>query len=318
MRNKFESLVDSLIASEDLPLEEDLVELSDLDQTQVRHLVQKWGEISVNLRRALVEELGKQADANITLSFEQINRIGIDDDDEKVRERSIRNLWESEDPNLVQPIINRLTTDPSARVRAAAASALGAFVLKGETQGLPSLQLEQIENTLIEIHRSTEDELVLCNCLESLGYSSREEVKDLIIRAYESGKESHVRSAILAMGRSANKGWKDFVLTHLQSPSPILRLESVVAVGELELKEAIPEIVELVEDVDDRIRRASIWSLSQLGGSRAADTLAELYNSVDDGEELQLIEDAFDNLAFVNGTRDMLLFDFDDEEELFN
>ena len=127
-----------------------------------------------------------------------------------------------------------------------------------------------------------------------------------------------MRSAILAMGRSANKKWSELVLIHLQSPSPLLRLESVIAVGELEIKEALPDIIDLVEDVDDKIRKSSIWSLSQLGGSRAADILAELYNSAEDGEELQLIEDAFDNLAFVNGTRDMLLFDYDDEEELFN
>lgn len=318
MRSRFESLVESLISSKELPPEEELVELSDLDQDQVKHLAKNWGGISVNLRRTLVEELGKQADANISLSFEQINRLGLDDADEQVRERSILNLWESEDPSLVEPIINRLTSDPSEKVRAAAASALGPFVLIGETQGLPREKLVDIENALLEIHSSSKDEHVHCKCLESLGYSSREEVNDLIIRAFNSGKETHIRSAILAMGRSANKQWKDFVLTHLRSPSPVLRLESVVAVGELELKEALPEIVELVEDVDDRIRHASIWSLSQLGGSRAADTLAELYNQVEDGDELQLIEDAFDNLAFVDGTRDMLLFDYDDEEDLFN
>jgi HEAT repeat protein len=117
------------------------------------------------------------------------------------------------------------------------------------------------------------------------------------------------------MGRSANQRWKDFVLTHLLSPSPQLRLVSVVAVGELEVKEALEEILELIDDVDIKIRNASVWSLSQIGGSRAADILAELFNAAEDGEELQLIEDAFDNLAFADGTRDMLIFDHDDEEE---
>jgi HEAT repeat protein len=316
MINKFESVIEELLNSDTLPSQEGLAELSDLDQSKVDHLRNAWGQISVGLRRALVEELGKQADANITLSFEQINRLGIHDDDEEVRRRSVLNLWESEDPNLVPPIIEKLTDDPSENVRAAAASALGAFVLIGETQGLPENRLELIEDTLLLVHRTTKNDFIIRNSLESLGYSSREEVNDLIMIAFKSDEVAMVRSAILAMGRSANKKWNELVLTHLQSPSPELRLESVVAVGELEIKEALGEIIELVEDVDDKIRHASIWSLSQLGGSRAADILAELYNSTDDGDELELIEDAFDNLAFVNGTRDMLLFDYDDEEEL--
>jgi hypothetical protein len=61
-----------------------------------------------------------------------------------------------------------------------------------------------------------------------------------------------------------------------------------------------------------------LWSLSQLGGTRAADILADLYNAAEDGEELELLEDALDNLAFINGTRDILLFDFDDEEDPSN
>jgi HEAT repeat protein len=316
MTSKFESVIEVLIDTETLPSQEALAELSDLDQREVNHLLKKWDQISVNLRRALLEELGKQADENITLSFEQINRLGLDDEDDEVRRRSILNLWESEDPNLVIPIIEKLTDDPSENVRAAAASALGAFVLIGETQGLPQDRLELIENTLLQVHLNTKNDFILRNSLESLGYSSRKEVNDLILTAFESGEESMVRSAILAMGRSANKKWNEHVLTHLQSPSPELRLESVVAVGKLEIREAMGEIIELVEDVDDKIRHASIWSLSQIGGSRAADILAELYNATEDGEELELIEVAFDNLAFVNGTRDMLLFDYDDEEEL--
>jgi HEAT repeat protein len=318
MGTKFETVIETLLETSSLPSQDELAELSDLDQNEATFLNNVWDQLPLKLRRSLLEELGKQADENITFSFEQINRIGLDDGDDEVRKQSILNLWESEDPSLVFPIIGILTDDPSDDVKAAAASALGAFVLIGETQGLPDDRLELVENTLLDVHQSTANKQIKQHSLESLGYSSREEVNELILNAFESGDETQVRSAILAMGRSANKKWKEFVITHLQSPSPLLRLESVIAVGELEIKEALPEIIDLVEDVNDKIRHSSIWSLSQLGGSRAADILAELYNSAQDGDELQLIEDAFDNLAFVNGTGDMLLFDYDDEEELFS
>lgn len=315
MSSKLEIAVDSLLDTETLPPKDVLVELSDLDTAEVQHLRGKWDQISKTLRRSLIEELRKQSDENIALSFEQIYRLALEDDDDEVRRRSILNLWESEDPSLVTPFVEKLNDDLSDNVRAAAASALGAFVLLGETQGLPQDRLKLIEDALLDVHQTTEKGLLHRNCLESLGYSSRDEVNELILTAFESEDESLVRSSIIAMGRSANQRWKDFVLTHLLSPSPQLRLASVVAVGELEVKEALDEIIELIDDVDIKIRNASVWTLSQIGGSRAADILAELYNAAEDGEELQLLEDAFDNLAFVNGTRDMLIFDHDDEEE---
>ena len=315
MTSKYEIAVDSLLETETLPPKDILVELSDLDQAEIQHLRGKWDEISKTLLRSLIEELRKQADENIALSFEQINRLALEDDDDEVRRSSILSLWESENPSLVIPFVEKLNDDPSDDVRAAAASALGAFVLLGETPGLPQDRLKLIEDALLDVYQTTENGLLHRNCLDSLGYSSREEVNELILTAFESDDETLVRSSIIAMGRSANQRWKDFVLTHLLSPSPLLRLASVVAVGELEVKEALEEILELIDDVDIKIRNASVWSLSQIGGSRAADILAELFNAAEDGEELQLLEDAFDNLAFIDGTRDMLVFDHDDEEE---
>ncbi|MHA2429205.1 MAG: HEAT repeat domain-containing protein, partial [Candidatus Hermodarchaeia archaeon] len=262
MRPKFEIVIETLLETSSLPSQDELAELSDLDQNEATYLNNVWDQLTLKLRRSLLEELGKQADENITFSFEQINRIGLNDADDEVRKLSILNLWESEDPNLILPIIDILKDDPSDDVKTAAASALGAFVLIGETQGLPDDRLELVENSLLDVHQSTANTQIKQNSLESLGYSSREEVNDLILNAFESGDESQVRSAILAMGRSANKKWKEFVITHLQSPSPLLRLESVIAVGELEIKEALPEIIDLVEDVDDKIRHSSIWCLS--------------------------------------------------------
>ncbi len=316
MTSKIDSVLETLLNANSLPSKASLAEFSDLDQVEIKYLQSKWDQIPIGLRRSLIEELGKLGDDNVTFNFERINRLALNDEDEEVRRKSISNLWESEDPNLVQPLIKKLIQDPSVHVRAAAASALSAFVLLGETQGLPSNHLTRIEEALLDTHRNTKDNSIHRKSLESLGYSSRSEVDDLIQAAFESSDEMLVRSAILAMGRSANKKWDESVLSQLQSPSPELRHVSVIAVGELEIKEALEEIIDLVEDVNHNVHRAVLWSLSQLGGTRAADFLADLYNAAEEGDELELLEDAIDNLAFINGSRDILLFD--DEEESIN
>jgi len=318
MTSKLDPVLETLLNTNSLPSKDSLAEFSDLDRVEINYLQSKWDQIPIDLRRALIEELGKLGDDNVTFSFEEINRLALDDEDEEIRSNSISNLWESEDPSLVQPLIEKLVQDPSVHVRATVGSALGAFVLLGETQGLPSDHLTKIEDALLDSYRNTKDSPIHRKCLESLGYSSRAEVDALIQAAFESSDETRVRSAILAMGRSANKKWNEAVLSQLQSPSPGLRHESVAAVGELEIKDALEEIIELVDDVNQDVHHAVIWSLSQLGGTRAADILADLYNAAEEGDELELLEDALDNLAFINGTRDILLFDFDDEEEPSN
>jgi len=59
------------------------------------------------------------------------------------------------------------------------------------------------------------------------------------------------------------------------------------------------------------VRRAAIWSLGQLGGDVARQVLGDLLESSEDTAETQIVQDALDNLAFVDGTRDLLMFDLD-------
>jgi HEAT repeat protein len=117
------------------------------------------------------------------------------------------------------------------------------------------------------------------------------------------------------MGRSASKPWGPNVFLELTSPIPSLRLEAARAAGELDLQEAIPSLIDLLEDVSDETRRAAIWSLGQLGGRAANEALLAALDRSEDEDEIELIEDALGNLAFVDGTRDLLLFDYDDTED---
>jgi HEAT repeat protein len=82
----------------------------------------------------------------------------------------------------------------------------------------------------------------------------------------------------------------------------------------LELTETVPELVELLDDVSDEVRRSAIWSLGQLGGDVARQVLGDLLESSEDTGETQSVQDALDNLAFVDGTRDLLMFDLDSSD----
>ncbi len=288
-----------------------LADLSDLDRDHLKQFSDTWNQLDDQARQLLLVQLGTLADAQIELSFEAINRMAVADRAPEVRVQAIENLWESEDPTLVEPLLTALEHDPSTAVRGAAAKALGAFVLLVETRGLPAALSESIEAGLLRANRSDRSERVRDRALESLGYSSRAEVPELIESAYQSGSERRIRSALRAMARSANRRWTKHALDRLFHASPQIRLEAAQAIGEIDAREAAGELVDLIDDVDDRVRHAAIWSLGQLGGSLAAKTLGVLMENAEDDVESELLQDALDNMDFVQSTRDLLRYGAD-------
>jgi HEAT repeat protein len=287
--------------------------LSDLDAAELGRFRETWSQIGPDRRLAVLKKLGELAIDKIELNFDAINRLALEDPDPRARAQAIDNLWESEEPQLARTFVQALREDPADQVRAAAGLALGSFVLLAETQGLdPELQ-RQIEQALLESVRQDPMEAVRLAGLQSLGYSTLEEVPGLIEAAFSTGSPRAQLAALRAMARSADPRWGSQVMATLHSADRELRLEAVRAAGELGLRQAVEELVDLLEDVDDRVRAAAIWSLSQAGGAAAARALTRLRNRAT-GEEGQRIQDALDNLAFEDGAQDLFDLGLEDED----
>jgi HEAT repeat protein len=315
MSDSFLDLLESL-KNENLPLPvERLSELSDLDAVRVEQLRDNWSHVPLKRRLALIKELGTQADHHIEFCFDHVNRLGLTDLNAEIREIAIRNLWECEETDLATSFLASLLDDPEPLVRSAAANALGLFVLLGETNKINPDLLYDIEEGLISAAVEDQSDNVRRSSLESLGYSSRQEVAQLIQESYNSEDEAQIQSALLAMGRSANDEWNTDVLSKLHHPSPSIRSEAARAAGELEILEATNPLIELLEDVNQDVMNAAIWALGQIGGDMSAVALYQVLENAEGEELLQIIHDALDHLAFVDGTRDLLLIDYDDLEE---
>ncbi|MEX0789021.1 MAG: HEAT repeat domain-containing protein [Anaerolineales bacterium] len=315
MADTLAPVLDSL-ASVAVPADEALLfELSDLDRSQLERFQAVWSRLPDDRRFLLLDTLGALARDHVELTFDPIDRMALHDPSAEVRRKAIENLWESEDTSLLSPLQGALQNDDEAGVRKAAASGLGQFVYLGEVGRLDPGILVELEDALLTVHTVDPDSGVRLRALESLGFSSRPEVPALIERAFQSGDEDTRKAALMAMGRSANDRWKEQVLPMIQSPSPSLRLEAARAAGELELREAGPGLIELLDDVDRGVRRAAIWSLGQLGGPRARKALTELSESSEDKDEISLLDNALDHLAFVDGSLDLDLLDLDEDLE---
>ncbi len=310
----FQNLLDALL-DEAKPLHPRyLYRFSDLESEEITLLDRIWNKIPLWRRRALLEDLGELGQKNDLLSFEAIGRYAVRDQDPQVRYLAINLLYDYETPDLIPTFIELLQKDSDMNVRAAAAMALGQFVYLGEVEEIPAQTLRKIEDCLLKVMYSDEASEVQRRALESLGYSSREEVPRLIETAFRSGSREWMASALFAMGRSYDERWKDIVLKTLENKVPSLREEAARAAGELEIREAVPLLIDLLDDSDDDVREAAIWSLSQIGGEGVREALEHLLDEAQDDEEIEFLENALDNLSFTDDLQPFSLFEFDQEE----
>lgn len=291
-----------------------LYRLSGLEGEELGLLTRIWHDLSTVRRLGLLEDMEMLADSNTVMHFDAVNRIALGDADARVRLTAVRSLWPSEQPALVPRLIELLDRDDNIEVRAQAASALGRFVYLGEVGAIPENILKQVEDKLLGVIGSDEDDLVQRRALESLGYSSREEIPDLIEEAYESDDDEWIASTLFAMGRSADDRWASVVIERLNDPVVELSREAARAAGELELEEALPALVDLLQDEDSELRLAAAWSLSQIGGNGIAEALEEMLERTEDEDEIDLIENAIENLALTHEMNDLNLLDFSPED----
>jgi hypothetical protein len=85
----------------------------------------------------------------------------------------------------------------------------------------------------------------------------------------------------------------------------------------LELQEAVPKLINLVEeDPDLEVQEMSIWAMGRIGGTLAREALEICLES--EIESLALAaEEALDELNLFAGTFDLFDFDEDDFEDYF-
>ena len=287
--------------------------LSDLTPEDAGAIKKIWPKITPRRRIALLEDLEKLGEDDDILFFSEVCRIALLDDVPAVRCLAIRILRNYETPKLIPAFLIMMEKDISPEVRAAAAAALGCFVYMGEIDEISSSILRRIEDCLLRVATGSDDKLVRRRALEALGFSSRDEVPPLIEKAYALKDADWQITALFAMGRSADARWKSQVLARLDDSRPGVRAEAAGAAGELELQEATKPLLKLLRDDDDDVRAAAIWSLSQIGGDRVAEALEVLLENNRDEDEVELLEDALDNLAFTVDMRNFALLDIPDD-----
>lgn len=292
-----------------------LHQFSDLEGSNLEALSLVWPTVPANRRASVFDDLEMLSEADTLVSFINVARMALTDSDPRVRKKAISLLWEDEDHRTAAPLIQIMETDPDSTVRAAAASGLGNFIYMGELEEIPAETLKTVEEALLSVMQSQEDVLVRRRALEALGFSSRKEVKRMLRSAYDSGERAWMVSAVYGMGRSADDAWEPQVMRAFRDPNPEVVYEAVRASGELELSAARRPLLRMLDDemLDPELREAAVWALSKIGGEGVRDAIENMLDQTEDGEEIDFLESALDNLTFTEDIGSFQMFDFDDQ-----
>ena len=103
-------------------------------------------------------------------------------------------------------------------------------------------------------------------------------------------------------------------MNNLESPDPEISFEAVRAAGKMEIQAARPRLLrmlQLVEELEDDVRGAVIWSLSEIGGEGVRKKLEALLEKLDDDVEIEYLEEALENLEFTEDFKLTGMFDVD-------
>ena len=316
---EFNVIVEALLDNEKIFPPKFLYRLSNLDGSELYSLENIWEKIVPNRRLSLLEDLENLSEIDYLMSFNSIFKMAIFDPDSKVGLVAIRALWECEDPSLISIFIETIETSEIIDLQAQAAAGLGKFMYRGEVEEISEERKNQVENKLLELLTDeTSPDKVRQYALEAIGYSSTPKVETLIENGYENEIQEWRRSALIAMGRSGDRRWGPFIVENLDSIDEETQLAAIKAAGEISLSGSKSFLIELLNDFNENVRFGAIWALSEIGGEGVQNLFEQMLEECEDEDEIDILENAMENLEFIDDLTDFDIFDFPGEDDEFH
>lgn len=312
----FPNVLAALFGSDEVPVHL-VYRLSDMSATDFRLFQQEWSEVSEERRAAIVRHMADIAEENYVVDFTPVFSWLFGDAYPAVRIAALDGMWDSTSPHLIDPVIGLMQNDRDTAVRAAAARALAHYVLLAEWgQISPDLSAPIVDALLAEYDRPRNSLEVKRAALEAVSAANHPRIADLIRDAYDDGPEELQLSAIFAMGGSADRRWISILDDEMASPSPDFRAEAARAAGAIGASDSLDALEQLLTDDDLEVAMAAVYALGQIGGDRANELLLRLSEDPDFEELYDAIDEALEEMEWLEGDFNLLSFSEDDDDEL--
>lgn len=275
-----------------------LLNLSSLSDTEAVIFRGYWEQAPANRRDTLLDLLETITEDNAEADFTSIYRVALDDPAPSLRVKAIEGMWECQERWFLNRLISIAEEDGEEEVRAAAAAALGKFVLMGVYDELRPQLVEKVEATLKRIIAKAQEAVtVRRRAIEALSPSNDASVNDIIRATYHGNEPELQLSAVYAMGQHCDPGWLPVLLAELKNSEAAMRFEAARACGELEDERAVPGLIELTIEEDSQVQEAAIEALGHIGGEEAQRALRRCL-SYPDSRVREAARTALEDLTF--------------------
>jgi len=313
-----ETVLNDLFHAEPLPIHH-LYRLSDMQAEEWAIFEAGWTAVPDERRQAIVRHLADLSEDNFVVDFTPVFVHNFQDLLAEVRMAALDGLWDSTDLQLIPKITTLMQQDPVEEVRAAAAGALGHYVLLAEWGQLPERILPALIDSLLAEYDKEETAVSIRRVLlEGLGAAHHPRVSKLIEEAYENGDQAMQMSAVFAMGNTADRRWTATVLGEMESPYEDMRVEAARAAGMIGSSDFVPQLAELAYDEDLAVRVAAVTSLGQIGGDEVQRILADMLDDpeVEEIDEVfEAVEEAMEEAVMMAGDFSFVDIPFDEGED---
>lgn len=319
MNNKkpmpFASVLEALFGSDDPPIHL-IYRLSDMEDEEFAHFKRAWPAVHEDRRGVLARHMVDIAEEDYMVDFSPVFAHLFTDEAAGVRQAALDGIWDSDDQDLIAPILTMLQADSDIGVRAAAARSLAHYILLAEWGQFDPSHVEPVVAALLAEYDNPRASLEIRRAaLEAMSPAPHPRIADLIHEAYEEGSDELQLSAIFAMGNSADDRWLPILIDELASPSPDFRAEAARALGMIGHHDAIDALEDQVDDPEKEVGMAAVIALGQIGGDRVLGLLSRMADDPDYEEFHDVIDEVLEEMEWVDSSYDMLsLTDEEDDD----
>ena len=158
------------LGNESKPLKHsELDQLSGLVSEDIVQFKVSWRSLPTSRRCEVLAILAELSEDNLELDFTAVFKASLSDDDDDVREKATRGLFDCDDRVIIRPLIDLLAKDPSPKVKAAAAVSLGNFAEMAQDGKLLERDADRIREALLEaIGREGQNDEVRRKAIEAV------------------------------------------------------------------------------------------------------------------------------------------------------
>ena len=254
--------------------EETLAELSGIPNSEAEVLARKWLGWTPEQVLDLQTRLAAFAEEDPAMEFECVFKVGLRYRDSRVRSVATHALAETGDTSAVARILDLLTEDEDLDVRTAAATAIGSFAAMAAdgrfNDRLRDRIFESLESVLVKGDTPSE---LWRRSLEAAGAFGDARVNRYIERGKTSDAPEFKCSVLIAIARTSDPRWLDYVIQQLDSDVASVRFEAVNALGEIGEEADAFYLEEPLDDQDLMVQLGAVAAAEKIAGPTAKQLL---------------------------------------------